>query len=644
MDTANTEEKELEMEEIVTAPEPEQIASPVRKSAEYQDLIDSIKQLRRSMAETENRQIQLKYSGRINQVQLRIEAFEKAVQEVADAFSKVIANTQRVQMAKSFFVDGLFREARNILEVGKMPAEVEASVIKDEKKDTDSEENLWTLQKKGTEFFLLAHLMALDYEAPEYMERTKEYFDLSISANPSLVNVLTYAKFLKHHLDFEKAIPLFGKMLARLQKQAEDAEEPHGDLVDIASTFNHLGEMYAAQEDFAEAKKHFESALKIQRGLMVLNQEAQLIQMELVLHNLGDLFKSIGEHNQADSYYNQALKTQRKLAEISPEEQLPRLADLLNKMAKIHRERLRHDLAVTFYEQSLEIRREFVKDNPELHLPGLAETLNKLGNLQRDRNSYDIAEMFYEEAFEIKRELVALNPHKFTPELGTLLNNLGILYRDDKKPDIAKAYFDEAMELYVMLVKIDAKKHLPASGMTLNNMGILYRDKKNYEFAARHFEEALKIYENLAEEDPGNHLAYLGTVLNNFGSLFMDQKRYERAEKYYKEAFFARKKLSELRPNYFSPELGMTFLNLSTFYQVCKPNQNLSLMFVDAAITSLIPFCKIPYIKNYFAYAAKVLRTWGLDAGKYVKQRGFSEPAIVKKSLKEKVVIDNTVS
>jgi len=644
MDTIKTEEKELEMEEITTAPIPEQIDSPVRKSVEYQDLTDKVAKLRNSIAETENRQIQLKYSGRINEVQRRIAAFEKAVQEVADAFSVVIANTQRVQMSKSFFVDGLFREARNILEVGRMPAEVEASIIKDEKKDTDSEENLWTLQKKGTEFFLLAHLMSLDYEAEEYMERTKTYFDLSISANPSLVNVLTYAKFLKHHLDFEKAIPLFSKMLGRLQKQAEDAEEPHGDLVDMASTFNHLGEMYAAQEDFAEAKKHFESALKIQRGLLVLNQEAQLVQMELVLHNFGDLYKSVGEHNQADSYYNQALKSQRKLAEINPEKELPRLANLLNKLAKVHRERLRHDLAVTFYEQSLEIRREFVKDDAERHLPGLAQTLNKLGNLQRDRNSYDIAEMFYEEAFEIKRKLVALNPHKFTPELGTLLNNLGILYRDDKKPDIAKVYFDEAMELYVMLVKIDAKKHLPASGMTLNNMGILYRDKKNYEFAARHFEEALKIYENLVEENAANHLAYLGTVLNNFGSLYMDQKRYERAEKYYKEAFLARKKLSELRPNYFSPELGMTFLNLSTFYQICKPNQNLSLMFVDAAITSLIPFSKVPYIKSYFSYAAKVLRNWGLDAGKYVKDRGFSEPAAVHDNLRNKPLIDNTKS
>jgi len=641
MDTLNIDQKGENTEQLMEQTPAAPLESPVRKSLEYQELTESIDQLKKSLSHTSNPQIRLKYSARINEVQDQLRAFEKTVAQVAKAFSSVPTNTRRVEMAKNFFMDGQFQEARSILEVGKMPFDVEASIIKDEKADTDSEEHLWTLQKKGIEFYLLAHLMALDYERPDYLDRTKEYFELSVGANPSFENVRTYALFLKEHLDYEKGVPLFENLKERLNKARE---KDRGHEADLAMVLNELGEIFASVEDFKLAKKYFEEALQLQRGLLILNQESYLITMQRILHNLGDWYKAQGEYNRADSYYNQALKTQRKLGEISPEDQLPILADLLNKLAKVHRERLRHDLAVTFYEQSLEIRREFVKDDPDLYLPGLAATLNRLGNLQRDRNSYDIAEIFYEEALEINRELVETNPYRFQPQLGTLLNNLGILYRDDKKSAIAKAYFDEAMELYVILVKTDSKTHMPAVGMTLNNMGILYRDLKKYDFAAKHFLEAQNIYENLVDENPEAHLSYLGTVFNNFGSLYLDEKKFERAEKYYKKAFQCRKRLAELRPKYFSPELGMTFLNLSTFYQICKPNQSLSLMFVDAAITSLIPFNKIPYIKNYFTYAAKVLRNWGLDAGKYVKDRGFSEPAAVHDNLRNKPLIDNTKS
>ncbi|MEM6687280.1 MAG: hypothetical protein AAF617_15980, partial [Bacteroidota bacterium] len=69
------------------------------------------------------------------------------------------------------------------------------------------------------------------------------------------------------------------------------------------------------------------------------------------------------------------------------------------------------------------------------------------------------------------------------------------------------------------------------------------------------------------------------------------------------------------------PDVGMTLINLAAFYQVDKVDKELSLKYINEAITILLPFHEIGYIQNYLDTAYEVLKVWEIGLEAYMKEK-----------------------
>ncbi len=111
------------------------------------------------------------------------------------------------------------------------------------------------------------------------------------------------------------------------------------------------------------------------------------------------------------------------------------------------------------------------------------------------------------------------------------------------------------------------------------------------------------------------------STLNNLANLQRAKNEFSKAEQSYEEALEIRRKLAEENPQTYLPDVGMTLINMAIFYQDSIVKKELSIGLVDEAIACLLPFHHIPYIQDYLKTAFSVLKDWGIDTEKYLKDK-----------------------
>ena len=540
------------------------IAQYIGKSAEYGQMVEELKTREEFLSYVPDSDIgkRLELSRKVEDQRQKIESFKRDVLSLAETFSKIEINTERLQNAKEFFDSGRFKAAQNLLktEEPSMAHEQKELLAAREDKTRELEHIAQDLRKLATEYLIFAETTALDYENPHRFEDTCERYEQSVRSSPVKENLLRYAIFLQNHNQFARAGELYSRFLQEFETTLSYA--------DHAAVLNNLAILHINTTRLQQAEEEFSEILRVYRALAEENPRTYLPNVAMTLNNLANLHANTNRLQQAEEEYSEALKLYRGLAEENPRAYLPNVATTLNNLAVLHRSTNRLQQAEEEYGEALKIRRDLAEENPRAYLPDVAMTLNNLANLHADTNQLQQAEEEYGEALKIRRGLAEENPRPYLPDVAWTLINLAVLHANTSQLQQAEEEFGEALKLYRGLAEENPRAYLPNVAWTLNNLAVLRHSTNRLQQAEEEFGEALKLYRGLAEENPR---AYL-------------------------------------------PNVAGTLINLSIFHIEGQPEKEKSVTFASEAVCLLRPMQDhVPSVRPYLQTAITVLRHWGVD-------------------------------
>ncbi|MCC7471874.1 tetratricopeptide repeat protein [Candidatus Nomurabacteria bacterium] len=316
----------------------------------------------------------LKLSGKRNEIRKKLKELKQEVIRLAETFTNIPINSERLKLARQHFEAGNFSAARAILDADaeQMGNELDALLHREEHLQQQQAQVQALRLDKANEFLILARLTALNFDVPDRFDKTIEYFEQSLKATHTLENTFEYAYFLHTHNQFNTAQPWYEESLAIHRRLA--GANPDTYLPDVAMTLNNLGNLYRDRHDVAAAQAAYDEAFHIYRRLAAANPDTYLPKVATTLNNLGNLYSDRHDVAAAQAAYDEALHIRRRLADANPDTYLPDLAMTLNNLAVLYSDR--HDLAAAqaAYDEALDIRRRLARTNPETYLPKFSGT------------------------------------------------------------------------------------------------------------------------------------------------------------------------------------------------------------------------------------------------------------------------------
>ena len=304
-------------------------------SAQYQDLKQQYDELQEQFAKTQQKIAKypddedfkaelLTLSEKRNEVQTKLDDLKHEVIRLAETFTKLSINTERLKLARQHFETGDYTAARAVLDAERMGSELDALLRRGKDLEQQQAEVQALRQDKAHEYLILAKLTAIDFSIPDRFERASEYFAQSLKAAHTLENTFEYGYFLQVHNQFNTALPLYEEALTIRRRLAE--ANPQTYLPDVAMTLNNLAILQADTNEFPAALEAYTEALTIRRRLAEANPQTYLPDVAMTLNNLAILQKATNEFPAALEAYTEALTIYRRLAEANPQTYLPDVA------------------------------------------------------------------------------------------------------------------------------------------------------------------------------------------------------------------------------------------------------------------------------------------------------------------------------
>ncbi|MEP6879506.1 MAG: tetratricopeptide repeat protein, partial [Nitrosospira sp.] len=291
-------------------------------SAQYQDLINQRGKLDARFSK--NRQTREKYPNdedfkteqlqigeERDELQKNLDDLKHEVIRLAETFTKIPLNTERLRLARQHFETGGYASARAILDAEEMGNELDALLRQKEQLQHQQAENEANLIDKANEFLILARLTAVDFTLTGRYEKTLEYFEQSLKAAHTVDNTFAYAYFLQEHNQFIAAFPFYTEALEIYRRLAE--ANPQTYLADVAGTLNNLANLQKARNEFAAAEAGYQEALAIRRRLAEANPQTYLPHVAMTLNNLANLQGDRNDFAAAEAGYQEALAIRRRL-------------------------------------------------------------------------------------------------------------------------------------------------------------------------------------------------------------------------------------------------------------------------------------------------------------------------------------------
>jgi tetratricopeptide (TPR) repeat protein len=175
--------------------------------------------------------------------------FRDDVIRLAETFSKIELNSERLRLAKKFFDEGKISEADNVLKEKDMAATGDAALAAKARNDS-------VLLQTANEFALKAQLKALkiDYDSAQILfAQSRKYFETAD-------NLWAFASLLGEQNQAHRALEYYEKALKLARSESEEA----------ALAMN-LGNFYSAVQKMPEAEKMYLRALEIYERLAKSN-------------------------------------------------------------------------------------------------------------------------------------------------------------------------------------------------------------------------------------------------------------------------------------------------------------------------------------------------------------------------------------
>ena len=254
------------------------------------------------------------------------------------------------------------------------------SVFKVESVNYDSDLSAWKIEMKAT-----------DQGTTLIKDRISTMRQKFQNCN---INLL-FGRLLLDMAQYSKAESYFQMMLQTLPKSHED----------IASVYDHMGDLNMQTTNWNEALRNFNIAYEIKKKKRPLNHP----DISATLNSIGNYYKIIGDNDQALEYYQKALQCENN--------QYSTAITLVN-IGAMHMRNKNYDNA---FNLCIEARYILEQINPYPHA-AVIHCQGVLGDIYLASHDYNIAEDFYFTAFEMCKKYFFIDDHRRVQCLKALAN------------------------------------------------------------------------------------------------------------------------------------------------------------------------------------------------------------------------------
>jgi tetratricopeptide (TPR) repeat protein len=258
-----------------------------------------------------------------------------------------------------------------------------------------------------------------------------------------------------------------------------------------------LGDIAVRQNNFAQARTHYESLLD-EVTAQTLDEASDSLRVTL-LNNLSGVHRFLSEYDLSSDYANRAFA----LANTHSDRQ--GVADSLLNLGSTLIERGSSEQAKSTIEEALSICRALNYDK------GIVTAYLQLGRVSRTLSNFDQAQAYLEQGYEISKRINdRFSAARFLGNLGSTASSKG----DRVK---AQAYYEQALAEYR---QIGDRQGIASMLQMIGNIFHIHGD---YAHAKAHYEDSLAIRRTIGDKNG------MATLLNNLASIAFDAEDYVRA-------------------------------------------------------------------------------------------------------------------
>jgi CHAT domain-containing protein/Tfp pilus assembly protein PilF len=332
----------------------------------------------------------------------------------------------------------------------------------------------------------------------------------SPAANPQLAEanrLEAQAQELSKQGKQREALPLFNKVLAI--RKAVLGENDMG----TALAHNSLGSLLQAQEEYAQARSHFEQALKTVQKL----QGNDHPNAAAVHNSLGNVLKDLGDYAAARVHYEDALRIHRKVRGDDHLDTASVHIGLANLFAK------QGDFAAARPHQEEALRIQ-IKALGEEHLD-VAAVHNDLGAVLLNQGNLADARRHVEKAWQIRKKILG-DQHSIT---AISQENLGAILQWQADYPAAQRHLEQVLFVQQKLLGDDH----PSLAQFHRNLALCLLSQGEYAAATPHMEQALRI----SQKSHGEEYVETASIHDSLASLLANQGKYSAALPHAEQAF-----------------------------------------------------------------------------------------------------------
>ncbi|MFN0036185.1 MAG: tetratricopeptide repeat protein [Saprospiraceae bacterium] len=446
--------------------------------------------------------------------------FREDVVRLAESFSKMELNSERLRLAKSLFDEGKIREADHVLNAREMKQEGDALLAEKAREQEKLQRTDSLLRIKADEFALKARLKATDYADSLRYDSAQVYFEQSRKYAETVENLQSFSILLWK--DNQTPLAIFYGERA-LQLPFTESEE--------AALTRNLGSFYHTNKKMGDAEKMYLRSLDICERLAKSNPAQFEPELAATAMNLGVFYFDVQKMDESGKMYLRSLDIRERLAKSTPAQFEPDLATTAMNLGNFYADVQKMGDAEKMYLRSLDIRERLAKANPAQFEQDLAATVMNLGVFYYTVQKMGDAEKMYLRSLEIYERLAQSNPEQFEPNLAKTAMNLGLFYYTVQKMGDAEKMHLRSLEIYERLAQSNPEQFEPDLAKTAMNLGLFYSDVQKMGESEKMLLRSLEIFERLAKSNPAQFESDLAGTLGNLSWFYLFVKKYAEAEK-----------------------------------------------------------------------------------------------------------------
>ena len=283
-----------------------------------------------------------------------------------------------------------------------------------------------------------------------------------------------YANFLRDIAEKYKDTVKYDESILYYQKALIIQKGLYGnEHVDIAITYNDIGEVLSKQGNYTQSLEIYNEILKSQKNII----EKNALIAATTFSNIGTLYVNLCDLKKALMYYKKVLNSNYYLAFNEKKD----LATFLSNVGVLLMELGDIDKALKYIKKALNIRIELLGD---IH-PDLVTSYNNIGFYYYEKQQYNDALYYYSKAIEVSEKTIGLEH----PRVLSVYNNIGLLYSAQQDYEKASEYYHKTLSIRK---KVLGNNHLDTA-LVYYNIGCLLKKQSKYNEALEYFNMAFKI-------------------------------------------------------------------------------------------------------------------------------------------------------